>query len=302
MAKTKRTGLGKGLDALISSTEPSVTPAAKQEVREGVQEVAPEKIQSNPRQPRLHFNQDELDELAASIEEHGVIQPLIVSANGDGTYTLIAGERRLKASKQAKLERVPVVIRNVTDQQQLEWALIENVQRADLSPLEEAEAYTQLNEEFGLSHQSIARQVGKSRVAVTNTMRLLKLAESVKIALIEKKVTEGHARAILGLDNEDEQTQALPVVLSLNLNVRQTEHYIKLFELLRDLPEEMVAAAVNNKLNEGHLELLNEIPGEAKRLVVFNKIIEAKLSVEDSRAFPRKTGWQTRKKPTGKRR
>lgn len=285
MAKTKRKGLGKGLDALITSTEPSATLDAKPAVREGVQEVAPEKIQSNPRQPRLHFNQEELDELAASIEEHGVIQPLIVSANGNGTYTLIAGERRLKASKQANLTSVPVVIRNVTDQQQLEWALIENVQRADLSPLEEAEAYTQLNEEFGLSHQSIARQVGKSRVAITNTMRLLKLSEGVKIALIERKLTEGHARALLGLSSAEEQTQALPVVLSLNLNVRQTEQYVKLFDLLNGLPDYITPAAINNKVSEAHLQLFKEITNEEKRRVVFNKTIKETLSVDESRAF-----------------
>ncbi len=253
MAKTKRTGLGKGLDALISSAEPSVTPAGKENFREGVQEVAPDKIKSNPRQPRLHFNQDELDELAASIEEHGIIQPLIVSANNDGTYTLIAGERRLKASKQAKLERVPVVIRNVTDQQQLEWALIENVQRADLSPLEEAEAYMQLSEEFGLSHASIAKQVGKSRVAVTNTMRLMKLSEGVKAALIDKLITEGHARALLALPTAASQEAALQTVLSLQLNVRQTEQLANKLNGEKPTPKEKIAKTpevldIENKL------------------------------------------------------
>lgn len=235
----KRTGLGKGLDALITSTDSSNTPPpAKQEVREGVQEVAPEKIVRNPRQPRLHFNQDELDELAASIEEHGIIQPLIVSANGDDTYTLIAGERRLRASHQAKLARVPVVIKNVTAQQQLEWALIENVQRADLSPLEEAEAYMQLNEEFGLSHASIAKQVGKSRVAITNTMRLLKLAEGVKVALIDRLITEGHARALLGLSTGEAQEAALQTVVSLKLNVRQTEQLVNKLNGDKPAPKE----------------------------------------------------------------
>ena len=233
----KRSGLGKGLDALITNTDTSTHPPAS--TREtGAQEVSPEKIVRNPRQPRLHFNQDELDELTASIEEHGVIQPLIVSANGDGMYTLIAGERRLRASRQAKLERVPVVIKQVTPQQQLEWALIENVQRADLSPLEEAEAYLQLNEEFGLSHASIAKQVGKSRVAVTNTMRLLKLAEGVKVALINKLITEGHARALLGLSTEAAQEAALQTVVSLQLNVRQTEQLVNQLNGEKPAPKE----------------------------------------------------------------
>ncbi len=223
MAK-KRTGLGKGLGALIVDTE---KPIAVAKAEGGVQEVEIDKIIANPRQPRRHFDKEELAELADSISEHGVIQPLIVSANGDGEYTLIAGERRLKASKQAKLEKVPVVIHEVSDQQQLEWAIIENVQRADLSPLEEAEAYYQLEDEFGLSHGAIAKQVGKSRSTITNIIRLRKLSAPVKKALVDKIITEGHARALLGLKKENAQETALKTIISLNLNVRQTETLIK---------------------------------------------------------------------------
>ncbi|MBT3189823.1 MAG: ParB/RepB/Spo0J family partition protein [Anaerolineae bacterium] len=222
MAK-KRTGLGKGLGALIVDTE---SPVATPEIEGGIQEVAVKKISSNPRQPRTHFNEDELAELADSIREHGVIQPLIISPNGEGKYSLIAGERRLKASQQAGLKKVPVVIREVSEQQQLEWALIENVQRADLSPLEEAEAYHQLTDEFGLSHAEIAKQVGKSRVAITNRLRLRKLSETVKAALIEKLISEGHARALLGLPTLEAQESALKTVTSLQLNVRQTEQLV----------------------------------------------------------------------------
>jgi len=221
MAK-KRSGLGKGLGALIVDTAAPI--AVK--VDGGIQEVAVEKIIPNPRQPRQHFDEDELNELADSIQKHGVIQPLIVSPNGGGKYTLIAGERRLKASKQAKLEKVPVVIREISDQQSLEWALIENVQRADLSPLEEAEAYHQLTDEFGLSHAAIAKQVGKSRVAITNRLRLRKLSERVKVALIDKTISEGHARALLGLAAAEAQESALNTVISLRLNVRQTEQLV----------------------------------------------------------------------------
>ena len=249
----KRSGLGKGLDALIpTSTQNSAPPSGNNEGR-GVQEVSPNKIVRNPRQPRLHFNQGELDELTASIEEHGIIQPLIVSANGDGTYTLIAGERRLRASRQAELKRVPVVIKQVSEQQQLEWALIENVQRADLSPLEEAEAYFQLSEEFGLSHQKIAKQVGKSRVAVTNTMRLLKLSDSVKVALIDKLISEGHARALLGLTTDEGQEAALQTVVSLRLNVRQTEQLVNKMNGEKPAPKEKITKSpevldIENKL------------------------------------------------------
>jgi len=222
MAK-KRTGLGKGLGALIIDTD---SPIVAPKVEGGVQEVAVDKITSNPRQPRTHFDTDELGELADSIREHGIIQPLIISLNGDGQYTLIAGERRLKAARQAKLENVPVVIREVSEQQQLEWALIENVHCADLSPLEEAEAYHQLTDEFGLSHEAIAKQVGKSRVAITNKLRLRKLSEIVKAALIDKLISEGHARALLGLSTAEGQESALSTVKTLRLNVRQTEQLV----------------------------------------------------------------------------
>ena len=221
MAK-KRTGLGKGYQG--KGIGALIPPAPS--VEGGILEVDIEKITANPRQPRHHFDKEELNELAASISEHGVIQPLIVSPNGDGKYTLIAGERRLRASKQAELKKVPVVIREVSEQEQLEWALIENVQRADLSPLEEAEAYHQLTDIFGLSHAAIAKQVGKSRVAITNRLRLRKLSESVKAALVEKKISEGHARALLGLSTDAGQEVALQTVISLHLNVRQTEHLV----------------------------------------------------------------------------
>jgi ParB family chromosome partitioning protein len=157
-----------------------------------------------------------------------VLQPLIVTAGRSaGRYILIAGERRLKAARLAGLERVPVIIRQATDQQRLELAIIENVQRADLNPLEEAEAYRQLAEDFSLSHEEIATRVGKSRVAVSNTLRLLKLPDSIKNALIEQRISEGHARALLALTTAEAQTAALHTVLSKDLNVRLTELLVR---------------------------------------------------------------------------
>lgn len=211
-----RSGLGKGLDALI--------PGGSSAVGEGgVAQVAVDSIQRNPRQPRQSFKEDELAELAASIREHGVIQPLIVSPASNGTYTLIAGERRWQAARRAGLRVVPVVIRNASDQQLLELALIENVQRADLNAIEEAEAFQHLAKEFGLSHEKIAMSVGKSRVAVTNTMRLLDASSAVKQALVDNKITEGHARALLALSSAKAQEAALRSVVNLDLSVRQTE-------------------------------------------------------------------------------
>lgn len=217
----QRSGLGKGLDALIPGG--GIAPSGAG----GVTQVAVDLIERNPRQPRVNFHEEELAELAVSIREHGVIQPLIVSPGEDGKYTLIAGERRLLAAQKAGLQRVPVIVRQASNQEFLELALIENIQRADLNPLEQAEAYRQLVEEFGLSHDAVARRVSKSRVAVTNTLRLLGAADDVKQALVDDKITEGHARALLTLTLMKAQASALKTVINQSLNVRQTEELVR---------------------------------------------------------------------------
>ncbi len=231
----QRTGLGKGLDALIPGGKDSPSSAG------GVMQAAVESIARNPRQPRVQFDAGELDELAASIREHGIIQPLIVSPGKNGAYVLIAGERRLQAAKKAGLQTVPVILRQASDRQHLELALIENVQRADLGPLEEADAYQHLVQDFGLSQEQVAARVGKSRVAVTNTLRLLGLSQRVKQALAEEQITEGHARALLGLTGAKAQEAALQTVLKLFLSVRQTEG------LVRKLGGEKPKAKVKSK-------------------------------------------------------
>ena len=215
---SKRSGLGKGLDALIPTGQ--IKPSGD---GSGVTQVLVDLIQRNPRQPREKFDIEELENLAASIREHGVIQPLIVTPGKSGIYVLIAGERRLQASRKAGLKTVPVVIRHATDQQLLELALIENVQRADLNPIEEAEAYQHLAKEFRMSHEAIAERVGKSRVAVTNTIRLLDASAAVKQALVDGQITEGHARAMLRLSSANAQEELLKKVVTLDLSVRQTE-------------------------------------------------------------------------------
>src|ERR671924_393221 len=215
---SKRSGLGKGLDALI----PTGQQTPKRD-GSGVTQVPIDLIQRNPRQPREKFDIEELENLAASIREHGVIQPLVVSPGKNEIYTLIAGERRLQAARKAGLKTVPVVIRHATDQQFLELALIENVQRADLNAIEEAEAYQHLAKEFKLSHETIATRVGKSRVAVTNTLRLLEASAPVKQALVDGRITEGHARALLALNTAKAQETLLNQIINLDLSVRQTE-------------------------------------------------------------------------------
>ncbi len=211
----QRSGLGKGLDALI--------PGGAAASGEGVAQIAIDSIQRNPRQPRQAFQESDLEDLSASIREHGIIQPLIVSPVADGTYTLIACERRLQAARRAGLRMVPVVVRYASDQQLLELALIENVQRADLNPIEEAQAFHHLVKEFGLSHDSIAARVGKSRVTVTNMLRLLDASSAVKQALVDGKISEGHARALLALHSAKAQEAALHTIVNLDLSVRQAE-------------------------------------------------------------------------------
>jgi len=218
---TRKTGLGRGLDALIPTTEE--TPAEG-----GVSQISVEQIAPNPRQPRQRFDDQAMVELTASIRQHGVLQPLLVTFDENtAQYTLVAGERRLIAARQAGLQKVPAIVRQASEQQRLELALIENVQRADLNPLEAAEAYRQLNDEFGLPHDEIALQVGKSRTAITNTLRLLKLTPSARQALSENRISEGHARALLSLPTPQAQNAALQVVLARELNVRQTEDLVR---------------------------------------------------------------------------
>ena len=217
----QKSGLGRGLGALIPGGENALA-------ENGIILVSVDLVSPNPRQPRNMMHPQELDELTASVREHGVLQPLIVTP-GDrtGEYILIAGERRLQAARLAGLTSVPVLVRQATDQQRLELAIIENVQRSDLSALEEAEAYRQLAEDFDLSHEDIAMRVGKSRVAVTNTLRLLKLPDAVKNALIECRISEGHGRALLALPTPEAQTAALRTVVLQELNVRQTEELVR---------------------------------------------------------------------------
>jgi len=227
MPPRKRPGLGKGLDALIPQSE-TPTPQISAESHTGVSEISVNAITPNPRQPRSIFDDHELSDLAASIQEHGVIQPLIVSPGEQpGQYTLIAGERRLIAAKQAGLRTVPTILRDSSEQEQLELALIENIQRTDLSVLEAAEAYRQLSTEFGLSHGEIAQRVGKSRVAITNTLRLLNLPPSVLEALRNNQISEGHARALLALPTTQAQAAALQTINEKGLNVRQTEELVR---------------------------------------------------------------------------
>ncbi|GIW14586.1 MAG: chromosome partitioning protein ParB [Tepidiforma sp.] len=266
MTQPKR-GLGRGLDALFGSSsaappvqeppapapQPPASEAPTIPEREPAHEVPPEAaarvapeprpapparrggpelldidlIAPNPEQPRTHFEPEQLRELAESIREHGIIQPLIVTRDDEGGYRLIAGERRLQAARLAGLETVPVVVREAADSELLELALIENIQRADLNPVEEAMAYRRLIEEYGLTQEEVARRVGKSRATIANALRLLQLEAEIRRSLVSGEITEGHARALLGLPEGRGRVNAWREVVRRQMSVRDTESYVR---------------------------------------------------------------------------
>lgn len=219
-------GLGRGLASLIP---PRSGPP-------GPSEIPIARIGRNPYQPRGAADSDDLRALAASIAEHGVLQPILVTPTLDG-YQLVAGERRLRAAEMAGLERIPAVVREIAEQAKLEFALIENLQRSDLNPLEEARAYRQLIDEFGLDQERVAQRVGRARSSIANTLRLLDLAEPVRSALAEGRISEGHARAIAGLDGADEQVALLGAVAARGLSVRRVEVLVQGLKRPKSTPD-----------------------------------------------------------------
>ncbi len=224
-----RRGLGRGLSSLIPTT-PQEDLAEEQVASPGLRILPIDNVSPNPRQPRQAIAPEALADLAASIKEHGLIQPIIVTAappEDPVPYIIIAGERRWRASRLAGLEEVPAVIKEASPQDMLELALVENIQRADLNPLEEANAYQSLIVDFGLTQEQVADRVGKSRTTVTNIVRLLRLPDSVKNALIEGQIREGHARALLGLNDDQAMVEACKLVIGQGLSVRQTEELVR---------------------------------------------------------------------------
>lgn len=222
MTSSHRPALGRGLSALIPSSPRTEASADTVDI---------DLIVPNPQQPRIHFDEEALRELAESIAEHGVLQPLVVtkgdSGLGPATYQLIAGERRLQAARRAGLTRVPVVIREATDAQMLELALVENIQRKDLNPIEEAVAFKRLSEDFSLTQEQIARRVGRGRVSVANTLRLLSLEEDIRASIASGQISEGHARALLAIDDRATRLDAWRKIVADALTVRQAEEIAK---------------------------------------------------------------------------
>ena len=213
----KQTGLGRGLDALIDTSHVDTNGGSS------ISEIALDAIIANPDQPRRTFDEEALQELSDSIREHGVISPITLRDNGDGTYMIIAGERRFRASKMAGLERIPAYIRTAKDEQVMEWALIENIQREDLDAIEIALAYQRLMDDYNLTQERMSERVGKKRATVANYLRLLKLPAEIQVGIKEKKIDMGHARAILSTPSAERQLALYQRILKEGLSVRKVE-------------------------------------------------------------------------------
>lgn len=301
--KGKKSGLGKGIDTLIPEVISKPKEKAEPKVIEKVVEKIVEKkvetlvkiaeIEPNRSQPRKNFNEDALMELAESIKLHGVLQPLLVQKK-DGYYEIIAGERRWRASKLAGIKEVPVIIKDYSEQQIVEIALIENIQREDLNPIEEALAYKRLLNEFKLKQDEVAEKVSKSRVAITNSMRLLKLADEVQQMIIDEMLTSGHARALIPIEDKDKQIELANRVFDEKLSVRETERLVKGVlvpkpEKKKDDPQEqLIYRDLENRLkdkigsnvsinrknkNKGKIEIEYYSTAELERIVeLINKV------------------------------
>lgn len=223
MSAKPKSGLGRGFDALIPR---NFDESILLDETERVQKIPVDKVVPNKEQPRQHFDQEALDELAASIKRHGILQPLVVTPAGD-QYRIVAGERRWRAARKAKLTSVPAIVRSLKELEELEIALVENVQRVDLSPLEQAASIDRLRQQFSLTLDDIAKRLGKAVSSVSNTERLLKLPDDAKQALLAKRISEGHARQILALTGQPEhQAELLKLILKQGWSVRQAERYV----------------------------------------------------------------------------
>ena len=221
----RQSGLGRGLGALLDDPNLDFTQS-----KGGVTAVPLHRVEPNPLQPRKEFDPEAMQALADSIAEHGLIQPLTVRETGNGYYQIIAGERRWRAARMAGLEEIPVLIIDADDRKVMELALVENLQREDLNPMEEAQGYRTLMEEYGLTQNETAQRVGKSRSAVANSLRLLSLSDELAAMVREGELSPGHARALLGLKSEKLRLQAAQRIIALQLSVRQTETLCKTLE------------------------------------------------------------------------
>lgn len=263
MATKKKSGLGKGLDALIGGGETKVQPSKNNDPKTGWVELDINFVEPNRDQPRKNFEEDALLELSESIKQYGIIEPLVVQKKDD-YYMIIAGERRWRASKMAGIKTVPAVIKDLTDQEIVEISLIENIQREDLNPIEEALAYKQLIETFNLKQDEVAERVSKSRTVITNSIRLLKLDEKVQQMVIDGNISSGHARTILSIADKAQQVRMAERVMDEGLTVRDLEKEIKQMQKEKGAPAsgKEKRSGLDPKLSAVYAELEEKLKGQ----------------------------------------
>lgn len=282
MAAAKKGGLGKGLDSLIADKvnkpAPKTTTEKNDKVVEGVM-VSINKVEPNREQPRKNFDEDALLELSESIKQFGVLQPLLVQDRKD-YYEIIAGERRWRAAKLAGLKEVPVLIKDLTEQEVVEISLIENIQRENLNPIEEAFAYKRLLTEFNLKQDEVAERVSKSRTAVTNSMRLLKLNDKVQQMVIDDMISTGHARALLGVDDFEKQYTTAQKIFDEKLSVRETEKLVKKIQQEKDIPAEKNGTKLDPKMEAIYHDLEEKMKTILGTKVAINQKDDKKGKIE----------------------
>jgi len=278
----KKKALGRGLSALLDSpeTEVQTREIATDYLLGSVAQLKIEQIESNPFQPRNHFNESELAELALSIQQQGIIQPVTVRKLGHDKYQLIAGERRVKAARLSGLETIPAFIRVANDEQMLEMALVENIQREDLNPLEIAISFQRLIEECKIRQEELSQKVGKDRTTISNYIRLLKLPSEIQVALRDELITMGHARAIINVENEKDQLLILQKILNRKLSVRQVEEMVRTLQSGKKLTKkgegsflpakfELAKASLNAKL-QSKVEVKVNRKGTGSIIILFD--------------------------------
>lgn len=270
-----RRALGRGLSALLSDG------GAKLEAREELRDVDIDLIDPNPEQPRTFFSEDKLEELSQSIRENGLVQPILLRRKEGGRYQLVAGERRWRAAQRVGLQRVSAIVREVEDEKLLEIALIENIQRQELNPIEEAAAYQRLMEVFGLTQEEVAKRVGKDRSSVANYIRLLKLPESVQTMLEEERLSMGHARALLGLEDQQEQARLAQEVVERKLSVRETERAVQQKAQKAKTPDGSTQVRIDANIRAAELKLKRFLGTQVKILMGASG---GKISIEFSSA------------------
>lgn len=282
MAVTKKGGLGKGIDSLIpnkvnkSADDKNTNIEVK---RENGINVNINKVEPNLEQPRKNFDEDALLELSESIKQHGVIEPLLVQDKKD-YYKIIAGERRWRAAKLAGLKEVPVIVKDLTDQEVVEVSLIENIQRENLNPIEEAFAYKKLLTEFNLKQDELAKRVSKRRTTITNSMRLLKLNENVQQMVIDDKISTGHARALLGIEDPEKQYATAEKIFDERLSVRETEKLVKKIQQERENPQSKENGKIDPKMEAIYRDLEEKMKQILGTKVAINQKDDKKGKIE----------------------